>query len=152
MLSCVDPSTPQTIAVVHVRRTSIREQGILNYLDDCLILAQSQDQGLGALAPQPVGPSGQLGKEQTPLGMELDSIEQTTRLTQERAQLVLNCPNMFKSRTAVQLKQIQRLLGHMAAVAASYETASTRFKVLLRFKLILFVTYSIIQDIISSEM
>ncbi len=84
--------------------------------------------------------------------MELDSIEQTTRLTQERAQLVLNCPNMFKSRTAVQLKQIQRLLGHMAAVAASYETASTRFKVLLRFKLILFVTYSIIQDIISSEM
>ncbi len=48
----------------------LREQGmhILNYLEDWLILAQDQlwrTQGLGALAPQPVGPSGQLGKEQT---------------------------------------------------------------------------------------
>ncbi len=97
VLPCVDPSVPQAIPAVCVRRTSIsvqvlpfrlslsphvftkvaeaalvplREQGvrILNYLDDWLILAQSQDQrtqGFGALAPQPVGPSGQLGKEQT---------------------------------------------------------------------------------------
>ncbi len=42
-------------------------------------------QGLGALAPQPVGPSGQLEKEQTLptqritfLGMELDSVKQTS--------------------------------------------------------------------------
>ncbi len=73
VLSCVDPSVPQAIPAVCVRRTSIsvqvlpfglslsprvftkvaeaalvplREQGvrILNYLDDWLILAQSQDQ------------------------------------------------------------------------------------------------------------
>ncbi len=60
------------------------------------------------------------------LGMELDSVNQTARLTQERAQSVLNCLNASKSRSAVPLKQFQRLLGHIAAaVAASYETAST---------------------------
>ncbi len=51
------------------------------------------------------------------LGIELDLVEQTARLTQEHAQSVLNCLNMFKSRTAVPLKQFQRLLGHMAAAA-----------------------------------
>ncbi len=37
--------------------------------------------------------------------MELDSVNQTARLTQERAQSVLNCLNVFKSRSAVPLKQ-----------------------------------------------
>ncbi len=43
-------------------------------------------QGFGALAPQPVGPSGQLGKSKLSLmqsifflGMELDSVNQTAR-------------------------------------------------------------------------
>ncbi len=49
--------------------------------------------------------------------MELDSVSQTVRLTQERAQSVLNCLNTFKNRTAAPLKQFQRLLGHMAAAA-----------------------------------
>ncbi len=49
------------------------------------------------------------------LGMELDSVSQTARLMQERAQSVLNCLNTFKNRTAAPLKQFQRLLGHMAA-------------------------------------
>ncbi len=49
--------------------------------------------------------------------MELDSVSQTARLTQERAQSVLNCLNTFKNRTAAPLKQFQRLLGHMAAAA-----------------------------------
>ncbi len=60
VLPCVDPSVPQAIPAVCVRRTSksvqvlpfglslspLREKGvcILNYLDDWLILAQSQDQ------------------------------------------------------------------------------------------------------------
>ncbi len=48
----------------------------------------------------------------------LDSVNQTARLTQERAQSVLNCLNTFKNRTAAPLKQFQRLLGHMAAAAA----------------------------------
>ncbi len=54
--------------------------------------------GPGAQAPQPAGPLGQLGKEQTRatqrisfLGIEFDSVNQTARLTQKRAQLVLNC-------------------------------------------------------------
>ncbi len=49
------------------------------------------------------------------LGMELDSVNQTVRLTQERAQSVLNCLNTFKNRMAAPLKPFQRLLGHMAA-------------------------------------
>ncbi len=52
------------------------------------------------------------------LGMELDSVEQSARLTGERAQSVLNCLNTFRGRTAVPLKLFQRLLGHMAAAAA----------------------------------
>ncbi len=52
------------------------------------------------------------------LGMELDSVNQTARLTQERAQSVLNCLKTLSDRTAVPLKLFQRLLGHMAASAA----------------------------------
>ncbi len=67
------------------------------------------------------------------VGMELDSVNQTARLMQEHSQSGLNCLNTFKSRTSAPLKLFQRLLGHMAAVAAvtylyiaaPYETAST---------------------------
>ncbi len=52
------------------------------------------------------------------LGVELDSVSMTTRLTDERAQSVLNCPSSFRGRTVVLLKQFQRLLGHMASTAA----------------------------------
>ncbi len=52
------------------------------------------------------------------LGMELDSVEQSARLTEEHAQSVLNCLNTFKGRTGVQLKLFQWLLGHMAAAAS----------------------------------
>ncbi len=115
--------------VVEAALVPLREQGvrILNYLDDWLILAQSQDQdqstkGLGALAPQLVGPSGQLGKEKTlpdaedlfsRYGVGFGQSERASR--RKRTQLVLNCLNTFKNRTAAPLKQFQRLLGHMAA-------------------------------------
>ncbi len=96
--------------------------------------------GIGALAPQLVGPSGQLGKEQTLFRCRgslfsvwsLDSVNQTARLTQERAQSVLNCLNTFKNRTAAPLKQVSEAPGayggcsggHTAG-AAPYETTST---------------------------
>ncbi len=110
----------------------LREQGvrILNYLDDWLILAQSQDQlcehrdmvlsHLSQLGLQVNCEKCKLSPVQriSFLGMELDSVSQTARLTQERAQSVLNCLNTFKNRTAAPLKQFQRLLGHMAAAAA----------------------------------
>ncbi len=87
--------------------------------------AVGRSQGLGAPAPQPVGASGQLGKEQAlPCAeylfsrVELDSVSMTARLTEERAQAVLNCLSSFRGRNVVPLKQFQRLLGHMASAAA----------------------------------
>ncbi len=110
----------------------LREQGvrILNYLDNWLILAESQDHlcehrdlvlsHLSQLGLRVNWEKSKLSPMQriSFLGMELDSVNQTARLTQERAQSVLNCLNTFKSRMAVPLKQFQRLLGHMAAAAA----------------------------------
>ncbi len=160
----VDPSAPQAIPAVCVRRTGIlvqspalravpvapclherteaalvplREQGvrILNYLDDWLILAQSRDQlcehrdmvlsHLSQLGLQVNWEKSKLSPVQriSFLGMELDSVSQTARLTQECAQSVLNCLNTFKNRTAAPLKQFQRLMA--AAAAAPNETAST---------------------------
>ncbi len=109
----------------------MREQGvrILNYLEDWLILAQSRDQlcehrdlvlsHLSQLGLQVNWEKSKLSTVQriSFLGMELDSVSQTARLMQERAQSVLNCLNTFKNRTAAPLKQFQRLLGHMAAAA-----------------------------------
>ncbi len=78
-------------------------------------------QGFGAQSPT-VGPSGQLGKEQTRQCrgslFSVWSWIQSVSLTEERAQSVLNCLNTFSGRTAVPLKIFQRLLGHMAAAAA----------------------------------
>ncbi len=80
-------------------------------------------QGHGAQPPQPVGASGQLGKSKLSpvqrisfLGMELESVNLTARLSVERAQSMLNCLESFQRKRAVPLKHFQRLLGHMAAV------------------------------------
>ncbi len=118
--------------VVEGALVSMREQGIriLNYLDDWLILAQSREQlcehrdlvlsHLSQLGLQVNWEKSKLAPVQriSFLGMELDSVEQSARLTEERAQSVLNCLNTFRGRTAVPLKLFQRLLGHMAAAAA----------------------------------
>ncbi len=90
----------------------LREQGvrILNYLDDWLILAQSRDQlcehrdmvlsHLSQLGLQVNWEKSKLSPVQriSFLGMELDSVSQTARLTQERTQSVLNCLNTFTGR------------------------------------------------------
>ncbi len=101
--------------VVEAALVPLREQGvrILNYLDDWLILAQSQDQSTKGLE--------ELGKEQTlPDAEDLFSRyrvgfgQSECASRRKRTQLVLNCLNTFKNRTAAPLKQFQRLLGHMA--------------------------------------
>ncbi len=52
------------------------------------------------------------------LGMELDSVNLTARLSIERAQSMLSCLESFQRKRAVPLKHFQRLLGHMASAAA----------------------------------
>ncbi len=52
------------------------------------------------------------------LGMELDSVSQTARLTQKNAQSVLICLKILSGTMAVSLKLFQRLLWHMAAATA----------------------------------
>ncbi len=112
--------------------TPLREVGvrILNYLDDLLILAQSREQ-LGDHRDLVLRHLSQLGlrvnwekSKLSPvqrisfLGVELDSLSMTARLTEERAQAVLNCLSSFRGRNVVPLKQFQRLLGHVASAAA----------------------------------
>ncbi len=87
-------------ALVPLREQCVR---ILNYLDDWLTLAQSQDQlcehrdlvlsHLSQLGLRVNWEKSKLSPMQriSFLGMEMDSVNQTARLTQERAQSVLNC-------------------------------------------------------------
>ncbi len=118
--------------VVEGALTPLREVGvrILNYLDDWLILAQSREQ-LGDHRDLVLRHLSQLGlrvnwekcnlspvQRISFLGVELDSVSMTARLTEERAQAVLNCLSSFRGRNVVPLKQFQRLLGHMASAAA----------------------------------
>ncbi len=118
--------------VVEGALTPLREVGvrILNYLDDWLILAQSREQ-LGDHRDLVLRHLSQLGlrvnwekSKLSPVqrisfvGVELDSVSMTARLTEERAQAVLNCLSSFRGRNVVPLKQFQRLLGHMASAAA----------------------------------
>ncbi len=103
---------------------------ILNYLDDWLILAQSREQlcdhrdlvlrHLSQLGLRVNWEKSKLSPAQiiSFLGVELESVSMTARLTEERAQSVLNCLSSFRGRTVVLLKQFQRLLGHMASAAA----------------------------------
>ncbi|XDV35093.1 hypothetical protein PO909_005124 [Leuciscus waleckii] len=114
-------------AIVPMREHGIR---ILNYLDDWLIIAHSRDllcehrdmvlRHLSRLGLQVNWDKSKLCPTQriSYLGMELDSVSRTARLTEERVQSVLNCLKSFQGRSAVPLKQFQRLLGHMAAAAA----------------------------------
>ncbi len=114
-------------ALTPLRELSVR---ILNYLDDWLILAQSREQ-LGNPRDLVLRHLSQLGlrvnwekSKLSPvqrisfLGVELDTVSMTARLTEERAQAVLNCLSSFRGRNVVPLKQFQRLLGHMASAAA----------------------------------
>ncbi len=123
----VSPSVHEGRRVTPLWEVGVR---ILNYLDDWLILAQSRKQ-LGDHRDLVLRHLSQLGlrvnwekSKLSPvqrisfLGVELDSVSMTARLTEERAQAVLNCLSSFRGRNVVPLKQFQRLLGHMASAAA----------------------------------
>ncbi len=110
-------------ALAPLREVGIRILNCLEHGPRARTVVRSQ--GPGASAPQPVGASGQLGKEQAlPCAENLfpwcgvDSVSMTAHLTEERAQSVLNCLSSFRGRTVAPLKLFQRLLGHMASVAA----------------------------------
>ncbi len=118
--------------VVEAALVPLREAGIriLNYLDDWLILAQSRallcehrDMVLSHLSRLGL----QVNREKSKLspvqrisflGMELDSVNLTARLSEERAQSMLRCLESLQCKKAVPLKHFQRLLGHMASSAA----------------------------------
>ncbi len=118
--------------VVEAAHVPLREAGIriLNYLDDWLILAQSRallcehrDMVLSHLSRLGL----QVNREKSKLspvqrisflGMELDSVNLTARLSEERAQSMLRCLESLQRKKAVPLKHFQRLLGHMASSAA----------------------------------
>ncbi len=137
---CVFTKVPE-VALVPLREQGVR---ILNYLDDWLILAQSQDQLCKhrdwcsrTSASWAFGSTGKRANSCRCRGSlfsvwSLYSVNQTARLTQERAQSVLNCLNTFKNRTVAPLKQVSEAPGayggcsggHTAG-AAPYETAST---------------------------
>ncbi len=119
--------------VVEAALVPLREAGIriLNYLDDWLILAQSRallcehrDMVLSHLSRLGL----QVNREKSKLspmqrisflGMELDSVNLTARLSEERAQSMLRCLESLQCKRAVPLKHFQRLLGHMASSAAT---------------------------------
>ncbi len=106
--------------VVEGALTPLREVGvrILNYrlaYPRPIQRADERLQGLGAPAPQPVGLRVNWEKSKLSpmqrisfLGVKLDSVYMTARLTEERAQAVLNCLSSFRGRNVVPLKQFQR--------------------------------------------
>ncbi|KAL0169213.1 hypothetical protein M9458_033809, partial [Cirrhinus mrigala] len=118
--------------VAEAALSPLREMGIciLDYLDDWLILAHSWDlvcahrdmvlKHLAQLGLRVNWEKSKLSPTQriSFLGVELDSVSMSARLSPERAQSVLRCVATLRCGSAVPLKQVQRLLGHMASSAA----------------------------------
>ncbi|KAL0152401.1 hypothetical protein M9458_052124, partial [Cirrhinus mrigala] len=113
-------------ALAPLREVGIR---ILNYLDNWLILAHSQDlvythrdvvlNHLARLGLRINWEKSKLSPAQSIsfLGVELDLISMSAHLSPEGAQSVLRCVKTLRRGSTVPLKQFQRLLGHMASSA-----------------------------------
>ncbi|KAI2665918.1 Transposon Ty3-G Gag-Pol polyprotein [Labeo rohita] len=109
----------------------LREVGfrILNYLDNWIILAHSwdlvcahMDLVLNHLAQLGLWVNWEKSKLSPVqrisfLGVELDSVSMSARFSPECAQSVLRCAATLRCGSTVHLKQVQRLLGHMASSA-----------------------------------
>ncbi len=103
---------------------------ILNYLDDWLILAQSQDtllshidsllihlESLGLcvnMRKSILAPSQSIMY----LGVCMDSLEMRARLSREHVAAILSYLRLFREGSTVHLKKFQRLLGLMASASA----------------------------------
>ncbi len=111
-------------ALAPLREVGIRILNCLEHGPRARTVVRSQ--GPGASAPQPVGASGQLGKEQAlPCAENLFSCCGVRFGEYDGAPHGRACPisselpqSSFRGRTVAPLKQFQRLLGHMASAAA----------------------------------
>ncbi|KAL0147128.1 hypothetical protein M9458_057652, partial [Cirrhinus mrigala] len=114
---------------INAALSPLRQSGILNYLDDWLVIAQSWDtlenhkcQLLEHLKRLGLTINVQKSKLRPMqniafLGMDLDSRSMRARLSQERMQSLISSLTSFKPGRVVVLKCFQRLSGHMAAAA-----------------------------------
>ncbi|XDV20251.1 hypothetical protein PO909_025605 [Leuciscus waleckii] len=113
---------------------------ILNYLDDWLILAQSETElvshrtallshleGLG-LSVNWTKSSPSPRQSISFLGIELDSVAMTVRLSEQRARRIHHLATSFKVGSQVLLRTFQRILGHMASAAAVLQLGLPRMR------------------------
>ena len=117
----------------------------LNYLDDWLILAQSEIElifhrtvllshleSLGLMVNWTK--NSLLPRQSTSfLGIELDAVAMTARLSTEHARRVRHLAASFQKGSVVPLKTFQRMLGYMALAAAVLQLGLLRMRPLQRW-------------------
>ena len=118
---------------------------ILNYLDDWLVLAQSEAELLShrtALLShlECLGlsvnwtKSSLLPRQSTSfLGIELDSVAMTARLSEQRARRIRHLAASFQTGSQAPLRTFQQILGHMASAAAVLQLGLLRMRPLQRW-------------------
>ncbi|CAM4638696.1 unnamed protein product [Leuciscus chuanchicus] len=128
----------------------LKSQGmrILNYLDDWLILAQSEIELISHRTEYLLSHLESLGltvnwtkssllPSQTTsfLGIDLDSVSLRARLSMQRARRVRHLAASFRTGSLVPLKTFQRMLGCMASAAAVLQLGLLRMRPLQHWQL-----------------